>query len=64
MVLVAPEGSISSSVRPAYVCARCPGGDGNSIVRLDTKLCVLLPSKVIERKTHQIRKAEDKVRKS
>ena len=29
---------------------------------LDTQLCV--PSKVIEQKIHQIRKAEDKVRKS
>jgi hypothetical protein len=60
MVLVAPEGSISSSVRPAYVCARCPGGGDNSIVCVGTQLCV--PSKVIERKIHKIRKAEDKVR--
>ena len=38
------------------------GGDDNSAVCVDTQLCV--PSKVIERKIHQIRKAEDKVRKS
>ena len=61
VVCVPPGGSISSSVRPT-VYARCPGGDDNSIVCVDTQLCV--PSKVIERKIHQIRKAEDKVRKS
>ena len=55
VVCVPPVCSISSSVRPT-VCS-VPRGDDNSIV-CDTQLCV--PSKVIERKIHQIRKAEDK----
>ena len=51
-------------LRAAGLCVRSMprrgrGGD-NSIVCVGTQLCV--PSKVIERKIHKIRKAEDKVR--
>jgi len=51
-------------LRTADRICSVPGADDNSIYvwTLSSVLCV--PSKVIERKIHQIRKAEDKVRKS